>query len=100
MTKRGGELSGRLWNDLEDELYRWATDTLDWLTDEFMASGYPPGGEPRTARAHYDALVAAKVAGDPAFFDSPAAQANLARLELQFGPAARPVPNPFEGVIF
>jgi RimJ/RimL family protein N-acetyltransferase len=77
----GGERYKRLRQMMIDR-YRMRRDML---IEAFMADGYPPGTEPLSQREQYQRLIGWQQAGDPRYWNNPAAQAALVKLATRYG---------------
>lgn len=81
-----GRLSGQRWNGIVDTIVANTMRNVKNVVSELMVDGYPPGTLPLSPFEEYLKLQSMSQVGDPAYFNSPQAQARLARLALQFGP--------------
>lgn len=86
MSETTGRLSGERANRIRDRIVERHNRNVERLVSEYMASGYPPFTDPLSPYEQYQKLIAMRGAGDPAFWNDPRAQAELARLEQRFGP--------------
>jgi len=91
MSRLGKKRFDRLTKELLSEYQRMR----DFMVAELTADGPPPFTVELSPRALYDKLVAFKQSQDPRYWDDLAAQAELAALEGQFGPAMAVAPTPF-----
>lgn len=82
------DVSADIYNEIVDEASTWYAEVVDFLTDNLMASGYPPFTTPLSPREQFDLLNAWRMAGDPRFWSDPTAQQAFARLSLQFASPA------------
>jgi len=91
MSRLGKKRFDRLTKELLADYQRMR----DFMVAELTADGPPPFTVELSPRAIYDTLVAFKQSQDPRYWNDPAAQAELAALEGQFGPAMDVAPAPF-----
>jgi hypothetical protein len=96
--RNDGPVSATYMNPIIAEHRRWTMETRDWLLEQFYASGYPLGTEKSTPIEIYERLISLMQAGHPEYWNSPEAQEELRKLEVQFGPAPplQPQPQPMQ----
>lgn len=69
---------------LESEL-EWAIEMVDSMLKELYADGYPVGTKPLDKATIRQNLIAMMQAGDPTYWQDPAAQAQLPAMSGRFG---------------
>lgn len=85
---RNSDVSADIYNEIVDEATAWYEELVDYLVENLMAAGHPPFTTPLTGREQYDLLNAWRMAGDPRFWDDPAAQQAFAKLGMQYAAPA------------
>lgn len=93
MARNDGPISASYLNPLIEEHRKWTIEIREWLLSEFYASGHPPGTEPSTPYEIYARLISLMQAGHPDYWQNPAAQEDLRKLETEFGPAPPVTPQ-------
>lgn len=88
MTASTARLGGERANRIVERIIDRYDAMVALLVDEYGANGFPPFTVPLTPYEQFQKLTAMRGAGDPQFWQNPAAQQALAKLEAQFAPAA------------
>lgn len=88
-------ISGKRFNRLYDELVAAGRARIAMVVKEYTADGYPPLHQPVSPREQYELLLSMRNAGDPRFFQNPAAMKALNDLAPRFyGRFPPPIPQP------
>ena len=95
MSAPPGIIGGKRINALVERIIARYDTLVELFVEAMMVDGFPPGSQPLSPLQQYQQLTAWQAAGDPRYWNNPAAQASLAKLATRFGAPPQLANGPF-----